>query len=93
MEGGLNEGKCQPMVLLTKLNYKDAIAWDGGIRKAIAVTSTRLRLLPACVEGSQGQNGLFGGFMMERDGKFSDGRKNHYFSKTAISSNAYQGAM
>ena len=89
IEGGLNEGKWQPMVLLTKLKYKEATAWDGGIGEAITVTLTRLRLLPVCVEGSQGQNGLFGGFMMERDGKFSDGRKNHYFSKTALSSNAY----
>ena len=61
MEGGLNERKCQPMVLLTKLKYKEAIAWDGGIVEAITVTSTRLRLLPVCVEGSHGQNGLFGG--------------------------------
>ena len=61
MEGGLNEGKCQPMVLLTKLEYKEAIAWDDGIGEAITVTSTRLRLLPVCVEGSHGQNGLFGG--------------------------------
>ena len=90
IEEGLNEGKWQPMVLLTKLKYKEATAWDGGLGEAITVTLTRLRLLPVCVEGSQGQNGLFGGFMMERDGKFSDGRKNHYFSKTAISSNAYQ---
>ena len=58
------------MVLLTKLKYKEATAWDGGIGEAITVTLTRLRLLPVCVEGSQGQNGLFGGFMMERDGKF-----------------------
>ena len=66
------------MVLLTKLKYKEATAWDGGIGEAITVTLTRLRLHPVCVEGSQGQNGLFGGFMMERDGKFSsDGRKNH----------------
>ena len=61
MEGGLNEGKCQPMVLLTKLKYKEAIAWDDGIGEAITVTLMRLRLLPVCVEGSHGQNGLFGG--------------------------------
>ena len=61
IEGGLNEGKWQPMVLLTKLKDKEAIAWDGGIGGAIAVPSTRLRLLSVCVEGSIGQNGLFGG--------------------------------
>ena len=61
IEGGFNEGKCQPMVLLTKLKDKKAIAWDGGIGGAIAVPSTRLRLLSVCVEGSIGQNGLFGG--------------------------------
>ena len=61
IEEGLNEGKWQPMVLLTKLKDKKAIAWDGGIGGAIAVPSTRLRLLSVCVEGSLGQNGLFGG--------------------------------
>ena len=61
IEGGLNEGKCLPMVLLTKLKYKEASTWDGGIGGAIAVPLTRLRRLPACVEGSLGQNGLFGG--------------------------------
>ena len=61
IEGGLNEGKWQPMVLLTKLKYKEAIALDGGIREATAVPLTRLRRLPVCVEGSLGQNGLFGG--------------------------------
>ena len=61
IEGGLNEGKWQPMVLLTKLKYKEAIALDGGIREATAVLLTRLRRLPVCVEGSLGQNGLFGG--------------------------------
>ena len=61
IEGGLNEGKWQPMVLLTKLKYKEAIALDGGIREATAVPLTRLRFPPACVEGSLGQNGLFGG--------------------------------
>ena len=61
IEEGLNEGKWQPMVLLTKLNYKEAITWDGGIGEAITIALTRLRLLSACLEGSQGQNGLFGG--------------------------------
>ena len=61
IEGGLNEGKWQPMVLLTKLKYKEASTWDGGIGGAIAVPSTRLRRLPVCVEGSLGQNRLFGG--------------------------------
>ena len=61
IEGGLNEGKWQPMVLLTKLKDKEVIAWDGGIGEAIAVPRTRLRLLSVCVEGSRGQNGLFGG--------------------------------
>ena len=60
-EGSLNEGKWQPMVLLTKLKYKEASTWDGGIGGAIAVPSTRLCRLPACVEGSLGQNRLFGG--------------------------------
>ena len=60
IEEGLNEGKWQPMVLLTKLKYKEAIALDGGIREATAVPLTRLRRLPVCVEGSLGQNGLFG---------------------------------
>ena len=50
IEGGLNEGKWQPMVLLTKLKYKEASTWDGGIGGAIAVPSTRLRRLPARVE-------------------------------------------
>ena len=54
IEGGLNEGKCQPMVLLTKVKDKKAIAWDGGIGGAIAVPSTRLRLLLVCVEVSLG---------------------------------------
>ena len=53
IEEGLNESKCQPMVLLTKLKDKEAIAWDGGIiiggAIAAAVPSTRLRRLPACV--------------------------------------------
>ena len=61
IEGGLNEGKWQPMVLLTKLKDKEAIGWDDGIGGAIGIPSMRLRLLPPCVEGSLGQNGLLGG--------------------------------
>ena len=55
------------MVLLTKLKDKEAIGWCWGIGEAIAVPLTRLRILSVCVEGSLGQNGLFGGFMMERE--------------------------
>ena len=54
-------------MLLTKLKYKEAIALDGGIREATAVPLTRLRRLPVCVEGSLGQNGLFGGPSWEND--------------------------
>ena len=61
MEGGLNERKCQPMVLLTKLKDKEAIGWCWGIGEAIAVPLTRLRILSVCNEGSLGQNGLFRG--------------------------------
>ena len=60
-EGGLNEGKYQPMVILTNLKYKKAIAWNEGIGVPIAVPLTRLRILSVCVEGSLGQNELFGG--------------------------------
>ena len=60
-EEGLNEGKCQPMVLLTKLKDKEAIGWCWGIGEAIAVPLTRLRILSVCNEGSLGQNGLFRG--------------------------------
>ena len=60
-EGGLNEGKYQPMVILTNLKYKEAIAWNEGIGVPIAVPLTRLRILSVCVEGSLGQNELFGG--------------------------------
>ena len=60
IEGGLNEGKWQPMVLLTKLKDKETIAWDGDIRQAIAIFLTRLRHLPVWGEVSLGGNGLFG---------------------------------
>ena len=53
------------MVLLTKLKYKEAIALDGGIREATAVLLTRLRILSVCVEGSLGQNGLFGAMITD----------------------------